>query len=43
MIGAPVWRLAVDLLHVLGDAGRVGGALQECRPDVGALHPSLEV
>ena len=33
----------MDLLHVLGHARRVGGALQEGRPDVGALDTPLNV
>ena len=44
MIGAPVLQARagdrpVDLLHLLGHPGRVGGALQEGRPDVGPLDP----
>src|SRR5207249_3893982 len=34
---------AVDLLDVLGDAGSVRGALQERRPDLGALDAFLKV
>ena len=48
MIGAPVATLArahraMDLLDVLGHARRVGGALQEGRPDVGPLDAPLDV
>ena len=34
---------AVDLFHALGDAGRVGGALEEGCPDVGPLNALLQV
>ena len=48
MIGAPVLNRstgdgAVDLLDVVGDAGRVGRALQEGRADTGSLDPAFDV